>query len=775
MVNHTYKNLYWQPHIDKKITISVNNSSLKFTNKDIDWENFELTESLCSDSELRFGSCEANMLKLRIHNNFVPLKDKWLTVTEILDGKKDSIFQFGRYKVDSDVPTADRKYRDVTAYDAMYGIINSDMAKWYNKILPKKGSTVKLKEFRTSFISYFGLEQSEPKGGLVNDEMIVERTISPEQISGKDVITAICEINGCFGHIGRDGKFHYIYLVKEIQGLYPADFLYPDHVPEQYNYLLQAETGHLYPQDPQSTNLGTVAYISGNYEDFLVKPIKKIQIRKEENDVGGQWPEGEVSGNNYIIEDNFLVYGKNSSDLKKIAQNIYEKITNIIYRPFSCEAVGNPCLEVGDAIRFSTKYELIESYILKRTLKGIQGLRDSYAAEGNEEYSEKVNSVSKSIIQLKGKTNVLERNVDETKSTITNVETGLSSRIDQTVKNISMSVTNDKTGKTAEVKLHIIKEGDKEETGYDVTADKIDFTGLVSFKNLEDSGETTINGDNIKTGTIQSIKIRNGESENGEYPFSVDKQGNVKMKSATITGGSFNINDKFIVDKNGNAEMKSATVNGNITAVDGISFQYNTNSFPPVVEVYKFAKTVYTTPVGGGIQQAYANIYSPEGTRVIAIGAQNYEENGELKTKDMAYFPHGVLIEDAYIDSLRYTFTERENIIETGGQTSDGGEVLGGQNTLMYKVRKSGAFVCFAGTYRPYIHNNNEIRYFTLNNIVKYLPTNHSTRTIGYGSGRVFLFQLTPQGELRVRNVGENLETSTPPEVNFRFDYFIFL
>lgn len=772
MVNYKYKDLYWKPHIDKQITISVDNSSLKFINKDIDWENFELTESLHSESELRFGSCEASMLKFRIHNNFVSLKNKWLTITEILDGKKDSIFQFGRYKVDSDVPTADRKYRDVTAYDIMYDILNANMAKWYNKILPKKDSTVTLKYFRTSFISHFGLEQSEPQGGLVNDEMIVKRTIKPEQISGKDIITAICEINGCFGHIGRDGKFHYIYLNQDIMGLYPSNTLFPDHAPD---YLPQSETGHLYPQDPQSTNLGTVAYISGDYEDFLVKPIKKIQIRKEENDIGGQYPEEDVSGNSYIIEDNFLVYEKNSSQLKEIAQNLYEKITNIIYRPFSCEAVGNPCLEVGDGIRFSTKYELVESYILNRTLKGIQGLRDSYSAEGKETYSEKVNSVSKSIIQLKGKTNILERNVDETKSEIKDVDSKLSSRIEQTVKSISMSVTNDKTGKTAEVKLLLTDEGG---TQYEVTADKIDFTGLVSFKNLEDSGETTINGDNIKTGTIQSINIKNGDVlENGEYPFSVDENGNAEMKSATITGGSFNINDKFTVDKSGNVEMKSATINGNVTAVNGFSLQYTNETVKPsITKTYKFVKTGYNNPVEGGmINEPFLNIYSPSGKRVIAIGTSLYDEYPDkFKNKDVPFFPNGAMIEDVYIDSLHYTFTQRENIIESGGQDSNGEEILGGQNTLMYKVRKSGVFVCFAGTYRPYIHRKNEIRYFNLNNIAEYFPTNHSTRTVGYASERMFLFQLTPQGELRVRNIGENLETSMPPEVNFRFDYFIF-
>ena len=100
------------------------------------------------------------------------------------------------------------------------------------------------------------------------------------QLSGAAVIQAICEINGCFGHIGRDGKFHYIYLEQDIQGLYPSNELFPDHAPD---YLFQSKTHHLYPQNPKSTNIGKSFYITANYEGYHVKGIDKLQIRKEEN------------------------------------------------------------------------------------------------------------------------------------------------------------------------------------------------------------------------------------------------------------------------------------------------------------------------------------------------------------------------------------------------------------------------------------------------------------------------------------------------------------
>lgn len=132
MVEHKYKELFWKSHIDKQLKIATDDGLFTATNPEINWENFELTESLCSESELRFGSCEASMVKFQIRNAFIPLAGKWLTITETLEGNTDVPFQYGRYKVFSDVPTADREYRDIVAYDAMYDILSADVAAWYN-------------------------------------------------------------------------------------------------------------------------------------------------------------------------------------------------------------------------------------------------------------------------------------------------------------------------------------------------------------------------------------------------------------------------------------------------------------------------------------------------------------------------------------------------------------------------------------------------------------------------------------------------------------------
>lgn len=427
MVEYKYADLYLQNSKDKQLKINFDAGTI--TNTELHSENFELSESICSGEVLRFGSCEASGIKFRISNITTSLKDKWLTVTETLDGNTDVSFSFGKYKVSSDKPTADRRYRDITAYDAMYDILHAEVSGWYNTILPAADSTVTLKAFRDSFLDYFGIEQENVT--LVNDSMIVTKTIEPTGLSGKTVITAICEINGCFGHIGRDGKFKYVFLKDT--GLYQANILYPAE------NLYPAED--LYPVDDQyqaSNDISIIQYIKAEYEDYTTALINKLQIRQEEDDIGCIYGTGD---NCYIVQDNFLVYGKSSEELNVIAKNLYSIISIVTYQPVHVEAKGNPCLEVGGIIELRTRNGVITSYILQRTLKGIQALRDTYDAEGEQYQTEKINSIKDQIIQLKGKTNKLTRTVEETRLEIADIERGLSSRITQNAYSIKTEVT----------------------------------------------------------------------------------------------------------------------------------------------------------------------------------------------------------------------------------------------------------------------------------------------------------------------------------------------
>lgn len=563
MVNYKYGDLFKKDTVDKQLSIVSDDGKINITNTELHQEKFELTESLCSESELTFGACEAGMIKFTVSNVFLPMKGKWLTAKMTLDGHKDKPFQIGRYKVYSDTPTADRTCRDVVAYDALYDILSSDVTDWYNQILPQKDSKVTLKQFRDSFFNHFGVEQEEVS--LVNDEMIIEKTVEVkasssgssdtaekstigEAISGKEVLFCILEINGCMGNIGRVGKFRYVYLTQEMQGLYPANDLYP--------------ADDLYPRNPKSTSISKSQYISAQYEDYIVRTIDKLQIREKENDIGAIVGDG---GNTYVIEGNFLVYGKGTKELNEIGEKTLSKIKGIIYRPFSADCKGNPCLEVGDAVRLTTKYELIETYILKRTLKGIQALRDDLEADGEEYRTSKVNGIQRSILQLKGKSNTLERSIEETKSTIVDVEKGLQSQITQTAERITAEVSratkaegtlSSKITQTAESITAEVNRANQKE-GELAAAIKINADGITS-KVSRDSVVSEINQ------SAEGIKIR---ADLLELKGSMEMTGGyVHIKAAESTDNLIEFKRSETLVQMGTDGLRSAADSRELTA-----------------------------------------------------------------------------------------------------------------------------------------------------------------------------------------------------------------
>lgn len=512
MIDYKYKELFNQDSVNKQLTIAFDDGEI--ADKDFYSEEFELTESLCSESELRFGMCEASMLKFKARNEFGELKGKWLTVSMVLDSHTDKPFQFGKYKVFSDEPSGDKQYTNITAYDAMYDIINTEMVEWYDGLT----FPMTMKDFRDSFFAYLGVEQEETT--LIQDDIVIEKTIDADSISGKTVIGAICELNGVLGHISRQGKFTYVSLGRKASFIHPGVSIYPgkntgldkgkypseDIYPSDNFYPGQSiYPGMIMDLDYPKHDITPSLYRSCEYADFETELITKVQIRMEEGDIGAISGKG---NNCYIVEDNFLVYGKSSKELSRICRRLFGKLFGIQYRPFKAVVKGNPCVEVGDIVNIQAKYKDIEGYVLERTLKGIQALKDDFQANGVQSYVEKVNSTQREIKKLKGKTNVLTRTVEETKSTITDVENNLQSQITQNAEGIQTKVSKD----------NVISEINQSAEEVSIKSDKISLEGAV-----------TVN-ENVKILEDGTLSAKNGTFE-----------GKIVSNSAEITGGTIKI------------------------------------------------------------------------------------------------------------------------------------------------------------------------------------------------------------------------------------------
>jgi hypothetical protein len=169
------------------------------------------------------------------------------------------------------------------------------------------------------------------------------------------------------------------------------------------------------------------------------------------------------------------------------------------YRPFTATVKGNFCFEAGDAVRLVTTYELIESYALQITFKGIQALRASFEADGVETYTNDLNSINSTVIQLKGKTSTL------SKAITTKVEKDdIISTINQSAEEVKISASK------------ISFEGD------------INIEGYVTAESLTENGTTVIDGSRITTGTIEGVDFKSVD-EKAKY---------IDISKGRISGGA---------------------------------------------------------------------------------------------------------------------------------------------------------------------------------------------------------------------------------------------
>lgn len=576
MINSNLKEKYWDSGTDKQMVISVVGTNQKIDNSMLEVGTFSLEESLCSESELKFGACEANCVKFTARNTAGSINGRTISISETVDGDSENPMLYGVFKVASDVPTADRTKRQITAYDAMYDIINSDVKAWYAGL----SFPMTLKQFRDSFFAYLGIEQAVAT--LPNDSMTVNKTIVATQtddssavteessISGKTVVTAICEINGCFGNINRDGKFEYVFLKAIASALYPAEDLFP--------------ADNLFPSDANTESM-TGHYITFDYEDFQSKAITQLEIKTSNDNAGAIVG---TAGNNYSITGNFLVSDKTGAELEQIANNLLPIMAQAAYTPIkSCTCVGNPCLTLGEPIRFNTTREIVETYLLQRTLTGVQSKRDSISAQGMQTHSAKVNSIRETLESVERRTGKLERNADHLQSTYEDLEEQTNTKFEQTAKSILAEVDRAQKAEgqlDASLELKLGRdENDQVISMINASADQIVLRGnrlIVECNNFELDGSGRVHIIEsllFDSGEVSGVEILGHDGRNNALLQNVK----LDLLSVTDANGENLATESYVDNSLSDYATKSELPSGYFTDVDYTLNDSSTTKYSP--------------------------------------------------------------------------------------------------------------------------------------------------------------------------------------------------
>lgn len=378
----------------------------------------------------------------------------------------------------------------------------------------------------TKLCSFLGVSCGGIDTGLVNTTFKVQDNFQAINITGRQVIQYIAE--ACAG-----------YAVADTSGAICI---------KDYEFV--------------NTELNNSNYVSYTKANYTVDRVEGLTIRTTQDDIGVS--QGATEGNIYIIQNNPLFYAENDSQLRNVSYNLYQKILIMNgYVPASLNLLQDFGLKCGQIFKINGN-----KFILMK--KEITASGTTFECYGNKQREKQESNLNSEIVALRGKTNELYRDLEQTKSTLTDTANGLKSQITQTASDIRTEISDTKKGleskieQTAQgINSTVSSQGQQitqlqqttnsisstvSSQGQTITAiqqdldgisltynstngtasitigdvtvsqlvdgkyvDKavagINLNGYVQFTDLSTPGSTTISGSNITTGTISADRI----------------------------------------------------------------------------------------------------------------------------------------------------------------------------------------------------------------------------------------------------------------------------
>ena len=349
-------------------------------------DSLKKQDYLCT-GQLNFGEVNSAKIQFKTFEN-LNLTGKMISVKFGTDTENVLI---GTYKVTYSSTKSNSSIVTITAYDSIKDF-DRDVSDWYVSL----SWPIKLKSLRKSLCEHVGIETADIK--LVNDEIMIQKTVNPSTLNGMEMLFYIGQLNGVFAHAADTYSMEWVSLGKSAV------------------------------QIAKSVTYGPAAYEAKSYSTAA---IGGLVIRQEDGDAGVSIG----STNKYVVQGNILVYGYSTDELSLVASRLYDKIKDVQYVPCSIKVKYLPEIKLGSMCSYDGNI----FYVLQRTTSGL--LFDTLTAGGNE-YLESDTGIESQLIQLRGKANILSRTIEETKNTITDVEKGLKNEITATASDFDVKLRN---------------------------------------------------------------------------------------------------------------------------------------------------------------------------------------------------------------------------------------------------------------------------------------------------------------------------------------------
>ena len=235
-----------------------------------------------------------------------------------------------------------------------------------------------------------------------------------DDLTCRQIISWAAEAAGCYAHMNADGKLQFL------------------------TYADKRSTVKITPDGASSS---TAYYADSlSYEDYTVKAIEKVQIRQSDSDVGVIYPDSTTATNTYVVQGNLLLTTGTESNLKTVAQNLYNVLKSVTYTPCKVSVPSSSGLACGQIVHVKdARGREFDTYLMSATISSGKASFESVGSASRES-SSAVNS--QSYKNLTGKMLEIKTSVDGLEVKASDL-TGKYTDLKATVDGLSSEVKKD--------------------------------------------------------------------------------------------------------------------------------------------------------------------------------------------------------------------------------------------------------------------------------------------------------------------------------------------
>lgn len=336
-------------------------------------QSVQYTEAVNSGDELTLGSACACCLEVSIYapagSLSIQAGDDVVCWTLDDDGYRE---QLGVFTAEKPTRSSANGYR-LTAYDHV-AKLDKDLTAWLAAEKAAEDAapgrwTYTLAAFAAAVCGQCGLTFA---GGV--PEAVADFAIAPfalESCTGRQLMQWVGEAAGRFCRATPDGKIELAWY-EDLEPELDADIGPAEQ--QHVRLRLAGSTLRTNAQQIYRVGRGRIWYYQNSlsYEDFRVAPIRKVQIRQQEDDLGVVWPDGITeSVNTYVVQANPLLASDSQERLQPVARHLYSVCSAIQYTPCTLTIPAVNGLHAGGIIPITDKNgSTITAYIMRRTRTG---------------------------------------------------------------------------------------------------------------------------------------------------------------------------------------------------------------------------------------------------------------------------------------------------------------------------------------------------------------------------------------------------------------------